>query len=100
MEPVTDSTLGKDVSGIFRIWFEFPSELSNDNADVFEISPSVSLPDGLGKILMSERLVGVRDQTLKDQKLFGSKVAHTAAGTFDFVRFQVNRTILKDNLTA
>src|SRR5450631_528121 len=100
MKPISNGALRKDVSRVIWVWFKFPSELSDDNTQILDLTPSISLPDGLGEALMCERLVCVSNQALQDAKLLWGKVTHAAARTSDFVRFQIDCTILKDNLTS
>jgi hypothetical protein len=95
MEAIPNGTFGKDVARVVRIWFKFRSKLSDDKSYMFGLVPCVPVPGGLREIPVGDHRVGVSDQELQYENLFGGETAHAAAGTSDLVGSQVDCTILE-----
>src|SRR5580704_693831 len=76
VKAIPNRALRKNVSRIARIWFKFLAQASNDRAHIFGPALSILLPGGLREILKRERHVGVSDQELQNEKLFGGETAY------------------------
>jgi len=98
VKPVSHGAFGNNVLRIDRIGFELLSELTNHDTHKFETPFSISLPNRMGQVPVSEGLIDVGEQALQNEKLFGSQMAHTVARPPYLIGFHVNGAIMKDDL--
>jgi len=89
-EPIASVAVGYYMLWVFGTWFQFFTQLSDHNPQVFEVSAAVPAPDRAGEFLIAHRFVGALEKILEYIELFRSKVSCKVPGARYLMRMQID----------